>query len=454
MQDITSRSATAMRKSVLWIQAAVIAAAGLVPVLMLNSASATTEDLLNREATVTNAIPGASFDITFQFDTTAHDDGALAVQGAEFEFVDDPLASYSTDPANTPNITSASTQGESGWLTTADATAFGAATTAEGDNYTGGGMTTNNQLVVTRADTDDQRSRSSAQVSFTGLTHNATANRSFYVRVRLYSDQARTPSNLRWQGVVAQSTSQTLNVSARVQERLVFCVGSTITNNTTSMPETTAPADITSCADMNGTNVDLGVVDSDLTTSPVPVLDGGNITNGIAMVNTNAVNGTVISYSAIQESAITTGAGKLKVDGVECIDNTSVVDQCFNSVGATQAVIVAGTEKFGMTIGGVNCGSAGTAYTCIYADGDTNLDPATDYTGGTYVQTTSGTFGSASGFAWDDSTTYTPIASSSGSAIKVIDDEALILVFGATAGATTPTGTYDVDVDFVATPTF
>ena len=209
--------------------------------------------------------------------------------------------------------------------------------------------------------------------------------------------------------------------------------------------------DIHSCADVDGSNVNLGVVDNTLSETPVLTTDGGNQTNGIAMVNTNAVNGTVISYGAIQESS----SGALKVDGATCVTPTSLTDQCFNSVGATQAVIAAGVEDFGMTIAGINCeASSGVAYPCNYANGNTNLQPLTNYIGGAYTNTVSGTYGSTSGYAWVDDGSYTNIASSASSSVRVIEDEALILKFGATASATTPTGTYDVDIDFVATPTF
>jgi hypothetical protein len=169
------------------------------------------------------------------------------------------------------------------------------------------------------------------------------------------------------------------------------------------------------------------------------------------MVNTNAVNGTVISYAALQESS----SGTLKVDGATCLSAVSIVDQCFNSVGILQAVISPGIEKFGMTIGGINCGSSsGVAYPCDYSAGDTNLQPLVNYIGDAYVNGTSGSYGTSAGYAWLDTGAYTNIASSGASSIKVIEDEALILRFGATAAATTPTGTYDVDIDFIATPTF
>ena len=443
MQSLYTRIYKDLRKTTFLLQAAVLALIGLAPFLIQNMASATTEDLINREAQVTNATPGASFDITFEFDTTAHADGALAVQGAEFEFVDDPLAGYGSAPSNVPTLNAAPTVSEGGWDTSNEGTAFAFGGREDGDNVTAGSGY-NNQYYVTRTDTDDQRSLTDATIGFTGLTHNASANTTFYVRIRLYTDTARTAPNLVWEGAVAQSTSQTLNVSARVQERLSFCVGSTAVNDATTTPG----AD---CTAITGTNVNLGVVDNTSSISPVAAVDGGNNTNGIAFINTNASAGTTVQYAALDEGG---NGGKLKVDGTTCTDNVSTIDQCFNSLTSQGALT---GESFGMTIGGVNCGSSsGTGYTCDYSVGDTSLGPVTGFIGGGYVAGTSGTYGTGNGFRWDDGGSYTTIAqtSTTGTGTHVIDDEALILRFGAQAALTTPTGQYDVDADFVATPTY
>ena len=417
------------RKMLLVLQSAVLVTAGIAPLTLVSSASAAPQ-LPNREARITTARPGQLFDITFEFDTTTTG-SATAVQAAEFEFCDTPLGTCTT--VNTPTIPVSSTVVESGgWDTTNEANAFGSYARQGGDS---GGA--NNQIQVSRTDTDDQRSITNAVVSFTGLTHNATANRTFYPRVRLYSDTGAT--TLVWEGVVAQSTSQTLTVNARVQEILQFCVGSTATDDATTSVGAT-------CANIAGTDVDLGVVESDsVNVTPVPAIAGGDNENGVAMIRTNAVNGAVIDYRAVQD----TSSGKLKVVGATC-SGTAPTDQCFNSIGTTQASLVAGTENFGMTIAGINCGST-TSYTCVFSAGTYNLvrDGAYDGDGSNTYQS-----GTANGFAWDDTGTADRIASSAGSAVKVIDDEAMILKFAATTGITTPTGQYTVQADFIATPTF
>ena len=244
---------------------------------------------------------------------------------------------------------------------------------------------------------------------------------------------------MQWEVVVSQSTSQTLTVNARVQEVLQFCVGSTGVDDAT----TTVGA---ACANVTGTDVDLGAVDSGtIAVSPVPTANGGDNENGVAMVRTNAVAGVVIDYKSVQD----TSSGKLKVAGATC-SGTSTTDQCFNSTGTTQNSIVAGTEEFGMTIAGINCGST-TSYTCTFSSGSYNLARDAEYDGdGSNTYQTGG----SNNFAWDDTGTADRIASSAGSSVKVVDDEAMILKFAATSSITTPTGQYTVQADFIATPTF
>jgi hypothetical protein len=412
-----------IRKSTYVLFVLCIGVALALPMLFQGFASAAPQ-LPNREARITTARPGQTFDITFEFDTTAV---SSDVERIEIEFCDAPLGTCNT--TNTPTIPASSTVGQSGW---AGATAFGTYARQNGDS---GG--TNNQIKVERTDATSEASRSNVTISFTGLTHNATANRSFYPRLRLYDDASA--GTLQWEGAVSQSTSQTLTVNARVQEILAFCVGSTAVDDAT----TSVGA---ACSNITGTDVDLGVIDSgSVSVSPVSATNGGDNENGVAMVRTNAVNGVVIDYKSVQD----TSSGKLKVTGAAC-SGTSTTDQCFNSTGTTQNSIVAGTEEFGMTIAGINCGST-TSYTCNFSGGTYNLVRDAEYDGdGTNTYQA----GNSNNFAWDDTGTADRIASSAGSAVKVVDDEAMVLKFGATSSITTPTGQYTVQADFIATPTF
>ncbi|HEX5448290.1 MAG TPA: hypothetical protein VFW90_03785, partial [Candidatus Saccharimonadales bacterium] len=161
----------------------------------------------------------------------------------------------------------------------------------------------------------------------------------FYARLLTYSDDSaasgyatngQTPGAYLDDGGIALSTANQLTTTARVQEHLTFCVGTTTVNDyNTVVSDKCADAFTGSC----GTSVDLGILDSTaISTSPVQTAAGtpgfGNGCTGAAMVQTNAVHGVVISYFAEPDQ----GSGRLKVPGASCAgtqpDNT---DQCFNN---------------------------------------------------------------------------------------------------------------------------
>jgi hypothetical protein len=432
------------RRTQAGLTAVVLALAATAPVFLAGSASAA-PTLLNRKLASTSARPGQTTQLTWTFDTTS---AVANIKQISIEFCDSPLSTCS-NVSGTTNIPSVAAS------PTATLSNFTSNTLTSTTRVGGAGGGTNNQIdiVKTTADAGASLATATVQLGASDITNNATANKSYYTRVRLYSD---TGTTLVWSGVFAQSTSQTLTVNARVQERLDFCVGSTTVDDATTTPGA-------ACVNISGTSVDIGNIDSGFTNvSPVSSPNGGDAKNGIAMIRTNAVNGASVAYHALGD----TSSGALKVPGATCVASpvsTSGTDQCFNTA-ATQGAFTAGTEKFGMTIAGINCGSSG-AYTCNFGNDDYNLrrNAAYDGNGTSGVGTT--TYGAessdqvagttANGYAWDaDPANTVTIASSTGSAVKVIDDEAMILKFAATSGITTPTGSYTVQADFIATTTF
>jgi hypothetical protein len=423
-----------MRRANAWFQALVLISAALLPLALSGLASAAPV-LTERELQSSTARPSQTTQLTWIFDTTS---AVANIDHIEIEFCDAPLGTCTT--TNVPTIAASPT------ATLTNFTSGGnSASRTNGDN---GG--TNNQILVdkTTADAGANLNEAQIQLGASDITNNATANRSYYTRMRIYSDAGTT---LAWEGVFAQSTSQTLTITARVQERLDFCVGATSVNDATTSIAAT-------CSAVTGTDVGLGVVETGYTNvSPVTAATaGGDNENGVAMVRTNATNGVVIDYKAIQE----TSSGKLKVVGATC-SGVTLTDQCFNSVGTTQDEIDAGVEEFGMAVAGTNCGST-TAYTCTFSSSTYNLVRDTEYDGvvgsantNTYIADAGQVSGTtAAAYAWDDTGTADRIASSAGSSVKVVDDEALVLKFAATPSATTPTGSYQVQADFIATATF
>ncbi|MCA9346527.1 hypothetical protein KC960_03490, partial [Candidatus Saccharibacteria bacterium] len=404
-----------LRQFAAYAQAAVLALGLLLPLLIIGRASAAPV-LTSRVLTSTTARPSVDTDLTWSFATTAD---VANIDYIEIEFCDDPLSTCTTN--NVPSINSATPTVTLSGFTTDTTTA---SVRQNGDN---GG--TDNQIQIDKT-TADAGASLTPTISFaaTDFTNNASANTSYYTRMRIYSD---TGTTLVWEGVFAQSTSQTLTVTARVQERLDFCVGETGVDDAT----TSVGAD---CSAITGTDVALGVVDpSNTNVSPVTsgAAPGADNQNGVAMIRTNASGGASVGYKALQE----TSSGALKVVGATC-SGLALNDQCFNSVGTTQDNITAGAEEFGMAVAGVNCGST-TAYTCVFATPAYNLIRDNQYDGDstgqnddTYVSDAGLVAGTTVGdYAWDDTGTLDTIASSTSSSVKQIDDEALILKFAATA---------------------
>jgi len=303
-----------------------------------------------------------------------------------------------------------------------------------------------NIICVSRSDTTAQ-TITSRTIAFNTIKNPATPNTPFYVGIYTYtSTNFLTPATDF--GATASAVVQTLTTNAAVAEVLNFCVGSTTVDDVS----TNIAND---CSALSGTSINIGTLDtSAINVSPVAV-NGGDNKNGVAMVRSNAGNGTVIAYDAIQQSG-TNHRGTLRISGSTCnaVTNT-FTDSCINAAGTTQTTFTAGTEEFGMTIAGINFGST-TSYTCTYGTppGNTcNLHPLNNYLG----EGTSGSseaYGTANGYAWDESGSATNIASSASSTIKQIDDEAIVLKFAATPSITTPFGPYAAQTDFIAVPTY
>jgi hypothetical protein len=280
-------------------------------------------------------------------------------------------------------------------------------------------------------------------MQFTAVT-NPTASGTFFARIATYgSNTYTTPQDT---GSVAQSVRAATNVAFRVQEILQVCAGGTPATATGTAIGTGNTCDSTGITGYT-TVVDMGVADP-TAVSVTPVASGGatqgNAQNGFMMVRTNAANGASYQYRAVQDTSGTAN-GELKVPGATCNANpsTSSSDPCINSVPVTQAGtsdIVAGTEEFGMSAFGVNRTSgASTAVTV-----DANYD-GTGTTGATCTPATG-----VNCWTWRPDGTAATIAAST----APIDDEAVLLKFAAASSLTTPTGAYQVNVDFFAVPTY
>ncbi len=452
---------TTFRQRLLTITCALaLATAGLLPAV-LGTKHANAAQLSNRKITISSSKVGqTSVTYAVSFNVTS----TTTIKGIVVDLCQDsPLIGVACSTTNgvTGTPTGSTINVTGGGTCTAGPTAFTVDATSTGTGLiklrhaTGiSGCTAGNTITFSFTATNP-----------TGTASTLGAPGTFYGRILTYAAgdgtasngigaddyTSTTPLTHLDDGGVALSTANQLTTLARVQEQLQFCVGGTTVNDATTSIATDCSVAFTGAASCgaSGTSIDLGVVDSvAVYTSPVSSATNGNTCNGAAMVRTNAVNGVNISYFAEQDTG-SNHLGALRVGGATCNAGVVNTDQCFNS-SAAQGAFTAGTEDFGVTVGGVNEGST-TSYSCSYtaAPNTCNLKPAAGYLG----QGTSGVneaYGTANGFKWDETGATQTLASSA----SVVDDEALVLRFAATANITTPTGSYGVTSTYVATATF
>jgi len=391
-----------------------------------NTGTASASQLTARSVAISTSKPSATatYDYSFTLPTTGN------VGSVSFQACTTPLGTC-TSPGGTINM-NVGTVTETGWSTnnlSRDTVGTGASGNCQSNS-----SSNTNYLCIKR--TTPASETGGARTVSAPSQVNPTTVGSYYIRITTYSDSAWVTAVD--SGIVAYSIVNQLTINARIQEILNFCVGTTTTDDATSNPAN-------DCSAVSGTTVDIGTLDSS-TTNVTPIsTNGGSGTNGIAMVRSNGQTGVVISYFTEQNSS----SGQLKVAGASC-SGTSTTDQCINNPAAAgaQAAISAGTEAFGMTIAGVNCGST-TSYTCTFSSGTYNLARTSNYDG-----TGGNTYGVSGGYAWDSTGSAVTLATSASSSTKVVDDEALIMKFAATPSITTPTGAYTVTSTYIATATY
>lgn len=414
----------------------------MMPYLLTRDATAA--QITARSLTISSAVPsatGVTYSFTFTIPSTSQ------VQGLKLIACTNAVGTYVGGTCTAPTgmtgagngFTNAAFGSQSGWQ---GATNFAVDNTGANDCTPAG-----NVLCANRTDTTSQTA-TSRTISFTTIKNPSSTNTAFYVGIHTYSTNNYTVGGRVDFGATASAVTQTLTTNAAVAEVLNFCVGATTVDDTT----TNVAND---CSSVSGTSINLGTLDtSAINISPVNVNAGDN-QNGVAMVRSNAGNGTVVAYDAIQQSG-TNHRGTLRISGSTCsTPGNTFTDSCINAAGTTQTTFTAGTEMFGMTIAGINSGSS-TSYTCTYGTppGNTcNMRPLANYLG-SGTSGSSEAFGTANGFAWDESGTAVNIASSASSTVKQVDDEALILKFAATPSITTPFGPYAAQTDFIAVPTY
>ena len=447
MQQLHKISNSLRKKAYLAV-ATLFAVASLAPMLASQSAQAAT--LTTRSLSLSSNRNTGTATYTFTATTSA------TTGGVEFAFCTSPLVSTTcTSPTGlaVAGVTVTSSPAGFAVSTAGNAPACGITNNAAPSSANTVGPTSGNSTCAVRAQHATTVAAGATTFTVAGVS-NPTVVGTFFVRIATYSSS--TFGTFQDSGTVAQSVSAATNVSFKVQEILQVCAGGTTVDAAGTSLAGSGGAGVAgdTCNSVGVAGylsaVDLGIADPTIV-RVTPVASGGstggNGTNGFVMVRTNAANGASIQYRAVQD----TSSGELKVPGASCNANPSTIttDSCINSVPNTQAVgsdIVAGTERFGMSSTYINK-TAG-------ADAAFNLVADSNYDG---TGTTGSTCTPASGvncWTWEPSGTTATVASSTASAVKQLDDEAVILKFAATSGFTTPSGAYQVNVDFFAVPVF
>jgi hypothetical protein len=432
--------------------------------------AAASGQITSRSLTLSSGVPSATgVTYTFTFSTAT----AGVIQGLKFVACTNAVGTYPGGSCTAPAGMTASGDGfdnaafasKSGWAPSSND--FAADHTGVNEC-----IASPNVLCAKRTDSSSETS-SPHTIIFNTIKNPSTTVASpngvaFYVGIYTYTTNTWANGTNTDFGATASAVVQTLSASAAVAEILQFCVGSTTVDDTSTLISN-------DCSSLAGTSLNIGTLDtSTINISPVGV-DGGDSKNGVAMVRSNAGNGVVISYDAIQQTG-TNHQGTLRINGSSCNttgdpgadgNGNTKTDPCINAAGPAQTPFIAGTEEFGMTVAGVNNGST-SSYSCQYgytvptptgsatpivAGNTCDLMPDSTYLGkGTNAADAD--YGTTNGFAWDETGTSRIIASSSSSTIKQVDDEALIMKFAATPSITTPFGTYTALTDLIAVPTY
>lgn len=423
------------------------------PLMVLNQTVGAAQ-VTNRSLNISNAIAGQA-DVTYKFTFTPGT--ASKIQSMYFQTCNTAVGTCAAPTGmNLQSGVAALTSGFAGSPT---------GLTQNTTNTTPACNVATN-LCLSWTDATAQTASTPLVVTVTGVTNQtgsgtciSSTNCTFFIRMTTYSDTAYTTAIDA--GNVASSTTQPLTVNSIIQEELSFCVG---TVNGSSTTVETYSYVVPTCSTLSGSSLNLGTLTyADVSVSPVPTAQptNGDLNNGVLELNTNAYNGTGISYTAIQQSG-TNHQGAMRVVGATCATGASFTDQCLNSVGTTAAAISAGTENFGMTVPGINCSNAPniTGYACSATAHNLVVNSSYDCASGDLTTSFSVTDvgGQTNGttsckYAWDESGTDDTIASSA-APNGVVPGEVMLVEFAATPEVTTPTGAYSAEANFIATPQY
>jgi len=328
---------------------------------------------------------------------------ASTLQSIEFQFCTSPIPGVTCTLPTGMSVASAvlgtsgdAPTGMTGWAlgTSGDAPTDSASI----DGGTGG------RIRVTRTNGTNVSSDTASTITFTTIKNPTSDNYAFYVRILTYTSTSYTTQ--RDYGTVASSTAQQVDITAKVQEKINFSVGTTITAPTAAC---TAYSDSGALA-LGDTN---GILDTATAYAAVSYF----------RLNTNSVNGAIVQYSGE-----TLKSGSNSITAINGGTETS---------GGTSST--PGTAQFGL---GIDTTDASYSFTQLAAV----ANPAYGSGGGTI------TAGGTAKFNFNPASKTTPItlASSSGG---VTCDTASVRYLG-NISTSVPAGIYQTTITYIAVPTF
>jgi hypothetical protein len=288
---------------------------------------------------------------------------------------------------------------------------------------------TNHTLELSNATPVSLTSGQTCFFDLTTATNPSTTNSTFYARIYTYATQAAasgyTLANPAAGGAIvdaggiAMSTAQQITITSKVQERLTFCVYTTVLFTTTTD---------NNCSTKTGSTISLGDTNG--------VLDSAG-----AFVDKTA-------YYSVTTNASGAAAIRMKGDTLELTPACAAATCRIEAIGAAEAASTPGTEQFGF---------------CTYQIDGTGMTIDADYDGTNGVNNCSNTSQTAgtgvnggdgsSFFAFNTTNTTTlygdPIASKPAGAFSTGN-----LVFIGNIADTTEPGIYTTTLTFVATGTY
>ncbi len=354
---------------------------------------------------------GVTYRVTFRAATS------YTIKGVVLDFCAGTGGTPFIGDSNCPDPTSF-TMGTTPTVNTADYVVNSSTTAGLGSGWSAA-SSTGQTLTLTNSTGTALTSGTDYTFAISGIT-NPSVNETFYSRLITYTSDTgdiasythSTPGNYQDYGGFALSTANIVQVTAKVQETLSYCVVGVV------MPGATVP---TSCTDTG------------ITAPAITLGHGTNNTLDPGAVDTNSVF-SFTSTNALHGATIrmhnSNACGGLSTD-----NGTTCAIPAASSGSSSPAAIVAGTAAFGMYCND-SSGGSGDNITC---DGNYNDGTATHY--GMDTQSI------------DDNvtTTFGDIVAQSTAPMNARMNK---YDFAATASNTTPAGIYTANLAMIATGTF